>query len=142
LKLDTERLLLDLKGLPRGTSSGNFRIPLEAVPWEIEGVEPAGEMGILELTVDLEEGAVICSGILKAEFRTPCARCLEPAVFEVTEPIMREYTWSSNGREEDEVEFISESGQLDLMDAVREAIILSIPGKALCSPDCPGIDYI
>ncbi|MFO8183160.1 MAG: YceD family protein [Candidatus Aegiribacteria sp.] len=142
MKLDTEKLALDMRSLSRGTNRGSFIIPLRDVEWSIEDVEPAGDTGVLDLTVDLEEKAVICTGSFDARFQTRCARCLQPAVFPVREEIIREYSWIPAAPEEEPRELISDSGELNVLEAVREAIILSIPGKPLCSSDCPGIDYI
>lgn len=141
MRLDTVRMVLDLKSLQRGMNTGSFTIPMREVAWEIEDVQPSSGTGTLELTVDLEKGAVICTGRLHAVFTTPCARCLEPAPFEVVEDIVREYTLIPGTGGDDE-EAVPDTGLLDLMDVVREAVILSVPGKPLCSSDCPGIDYI
>lgn len=140
--LDTERLVLDIRSLSRGMNRGSFTIPLREVDWSVEEVEPAGDTGVLDLAVDLEEKVVICTGSFDALFQTPCARCLRPAVFPVREEILREYGWIPAAPEDEPRELISDSGELNVMDAVREAIVLSIPGKPLCSADCPGIDYI
>lgn len=142
MKLDTEKLVLDMKSLSRGINRGSFIIPLRDVDWSIDDVEPAGDTGVLELTVNLEELAVNCTGSFDACFQTPCARCLRPAVFPVREGIIREYSWIPAPPEEEPRELISDSGEMNVLDAVREAIMLSIPGKPLCSADCPGIDYI
>lgn len=142
MRLDTERLVLDMRSLSRGINRGSFTILLGDVDWSIEDVEPAGDTGVLDLTVDLEEKTVICTGSFDARFRTPCARCLRPAVFEVREDIIREYSWIPAAPEDEPRELISDSGEMNLLDAVREAIMLSMPGKPLCSDDCPGIDYI
>ena len=142
MTLDPKTLVLDLRSLPPGVTRGAFDIPLGEVDWCIDDVEPEDDQGVLELTVDLQEEAVLCSGTLRATFQTPCARCLEPVGFQVREDIARSYTWEPGRKEEDELETIPNTGELPLLDAVREAIILSVPGKPLCSPECPGIDYI
>ncbi|MEN8208471.1 MAG: DUF177 domain-containing protein [Candidatus Fermentibacteria bacterium] len=139
--LDTEKLIIDLKSLSRGINRGVFSIPLEKVEWNIEDVKPMDSQGTLEIEVDYGDDAVLCSGWLDANFRTPCARCLEPTGFAVSEEIYREYAWSPDPASEEQREVISQSGRLDILAAVREAVILSIPGKPLCSPDCAGICY-
>ncbi|NOQ21798.1 MAG: hypothetical protein GQ565_03995 [Candidatus Aegiribacteria sp.] len=141
MKLDAVKLIIDLKSLSRGINRGVFTIPLEKVEWNIEGVEPFDSQGTLELVVDYRDDAVLCSGRLDAHFRTPCARCLEPTRFSITEDIYREYAWSPDPASGEQREVISQSGELDIFDALREAVLLSIPGKPLCSPDCAGICY-
>ncbi len=139
--LDTENLIIDLKSLSRGINKGVFSIPLEKVEWNIEDVEPMDSPGTLELVVDYGDEAVLCSGWLDALFQTPCARCLEPSSFTISEEIYREYAWNPDPASDEQREVISQSGKLDILAAVREAILLSIPGKPLCSPDCTGICY-
>ncbi len=141
MKLDTVRLVVDLKSLSRGMNRGVFTIPLDRIEWNIEDVEPEESLGTLELAVNLDDIAVLCSGRLDAYFQTPCARCLEPSRFSISADILREYTWSPDPASEEQREVISQSGELDIFDAVQEAVILSIPCKPLCSPDCTGICY-
>jgi uncharacterized protein len=142
VKLDTETLVLDLRSLTRGINAGVFTLPLREIRWDIEEVEPAEETGTLELSADLEEGTLVCTGRFDAVFLTPCARCLEPARFDVREDILRKYSWLAGILEDEDMEMVPDSGRIQLLDALREAVILSIPGKPLCAPDCPGIDYI
>ncbi|MCK5115107.1 MAG: DUF177 domain-containing protein [Candidatus Aegiribacteria sp.] len=141
MKLDTVKLVIDLKSLSRGINRGVFTIPLEKVEWNIEDVEPFDREGILELQVDYRDDAILCSGGFDAHFRTPCARCLEPTTFSITEEIYREYAWSPDPASDEQREVISQSGKLSIFAAVQEAVLLSIPGKLLCSPDCAGIYY-
>ena len=140
--LDPRLLTLDVKSLSMGMNTARISFPLQDVDWHIEDVKPSESEGVLDLCIDLGEKNIVCAGSLKADFLTPCARCLEPAVFQVTEAINRVY--SSDARiveETDAVPVELEDGGLVILDALREAVILSIPGKALCSPDCPGICY-
>ena len=139
--LDPEKLVIDMRSLSRGMNSGSFVIPLDKIDWDIEGVEPENDEATLELSVDYGDSIVLCSGRLNAEFKTPCARCLKPVRFYICDDINRDYTWKLNPSEEQEREIVPQSGELCILDAVREAILLSIPGKPLCSPDCDGICY-
>jgi len=141
MKFDTVKLVIDLKNLSRGVNRGVFIIPLDEVEWNIEDVEPSDSKGSLELLVDYRDDAILCSGWLDAHFQLPCARCLEPARFSITEDIYREYAWSPDPPSEEQREVISQSGKLEILAAVREAILLSLPSKPLCSPDCAGICY-
>jgi uncharacterized protein len=139
--IDPEKLVIDMRSLSRGMNSGSFIIPLDRINWDIEGVEPADDEATLDLFIDYEDSVVLCNGRLNADFRAPCARCLEPVRFNICEDISREYTWELDPSAEEEREIVSQSGEICLLDAVREAILLSIPGKPLCSPDCDGIYY-
>ena len=139
--LDTERLVIDMRSLSPGINTGTFVIPLEKIDWDIEDIQPEGPQGSLELSINFGSRTVLCNGGFDAAFRIPCARCLQPVEPNVTEPVSREYVWNSDYQDDEELEIISETGELDIFDAVREAVLLSIPGKPLCSPDCTGICY-
>jgi uncharacterized protein len=141
MNLDTSTLVLDLRSLSGGVNTGTFEIPMKNVDWSLDEVEPADDTGTLHLSVDLEEGTVTCIGRFDTSFSTACARCLKPVHFSVSEGILRKYTWVPDSSDHEDIEFIPDTGLLDLLDAVREAVVLSVPGKPLCSADCPGIDY-
>jgi len=140
--LDEKNLKLDMRSLSQGIN--HLRIPLEltGINWDLEGVEPAEDTGLLDLYAELDKSRLLVTGDLEAEFLTPCARCLKPTRFAVSEEIWREYSMFEEDCLEGDVHLIPDSGMLDILDAVREAVMLSTPGKPLCSPECPGISYI
>ncbi len=140
MRFDTRSLVLDVSSLAMGMNHGEFELPMKEVEWNIDEVEPEGKHGVLFLSLDLREGILTCSGRLDALFVTPCARCLRPAAFHVEEEIARTYSWKGPGDGGDYEAMIS-TGLVNLLDAVREAVILSVPGKPLCRPDCPGMEY-
>ncbi len=143
MELRARDLTLDLTSLVIGGNRCDVRIPLRDIDWGIEGVEPAEDTGILDLTVDFAGHSLTCAGTLEATFRTECARCLGPALFEVTEDVRR--TYSDRPPEERDLDVYpleTLGSRLSLLEAVKEAVVLSLPTKPLCSPDCPGIHYI
>lgn len=143
MRIDPVLLSVDMKSLERGTNRLRTEIPLREIDWRIDEVEPAAESGVLDLLVDYAEKTVACTGTLEAVFRTPCARCLEPAEFGISSGISRLYTSDAALREEQEdaEPLTVEDDLLSIADAVREAVILSVPSKPLCRPGCPGIGY-
>ncbi len=76
-----------------------------------------------------------------------CSRCLEVFSKDISQE--KEKHLSYYPREEHvalapedlEVSFMEEPDLLNLEDLVREEIILSIPMKPLCSPDCTGLHH-
>jgi uncharacterized protein len=81
------------------------------------------------------------------EFEQLCARCLEP----VREPLSGSFDliFRPGGvdnepgeraitEDETEIGYYEESGLL-LEDAVREQVLLSLPGRTLCKEDCKGL---
>ncbi len=67
----------------------------------------------------------------------PCVRCLAGAV--VDERLaLREYQATSPDSEELTTPYLAD-GRLDLSAWGRDALILALPGKILCRPECAGL---
>jgi uncharacterized protein len=142
MRMNVPRMALDMKSMEHGTNRVRVEVPLRSIDWRIAEVEPAADVGILDLLVEYSEKSIVVTGMLDGQFMTPCARCLEPAVFRSTAGIRRVYTSDMASLEEDDVDpIVVEDDCLVILDAVRESVILSIPCKPLCRPDCPGICY-
>jgi uncharacterized protein len=104
----------------------------------------------LELDLRLEsvvEG-VLVSGTVRAPVTAECSRCLDPVAQTIEVDVQQLYTYgggptgSPPGRrpsEEDEETEPVYGDLLDLTRAVRDAVILGMPLRPLCRPDCPGL---
>ena len=79
--------------------------------------------------------------VLELRFRTrlhgPCYRCLNDAVVDV-DVAAREYQATSPESEELRTPYL-ENDQLDLSTWARDALVLELPDKILCRPDCAGL---
>ena len=80
--------------------------------------------------------------VFELRFRTrlhgPCYRCLADAVVDV-EIAGREYQATRpEGADELETPYV-ENDQLDLSGWARDALVLELPDKILCRPDCAGL---
>jgi len=142
MKMDTVSLTINMRSLSHGINKERFELPLKEIDWNIDNVEPGDDQAFIDLEVDLQDRGIICRGILDAVFVLPCARCLEKVSFPITEEIYRVYSWDESISDDLDSEPVILGGGFSILNAAREAIILSIPGKPLCSPDCPGISYI
>ena len=83
----------------------------------------------------------------KGEFEVLCARCVEPVMVPLEgefDLLFRPENADAEAGEraitEDETEigYYGKSG-LELEDVVREQVLLSLPGRTLCKPDCKGL---
>ena len=81
------------------------------------------------------------------DFELLCARCLEPVQKHLTgdfdlifrpESVDGESGERSISEEETEIGYYGKSG-LQLEDVVREQVLLSLPARTLCEPDCKGL---
>ena len=80
-------------------------------------------------------------------FEMLCARCVDPVTLPLNgdfDLIFRPQEADADSAEraitldETEIGYYEESGLL-LEDVVREQVLLSLPGRALCQPDCKGL---
>ena len=86
-------------------------------------------------------------GRFTADFEQLCARCLEPVKHSLDEAfdlIFRPEGADADAgeraisEEETEIGYYG-AGGLMLEDALREQVLLTLPGRALCGDDCQGI---
>jgi uncharacterized metal-binding protein YceD (DUF177 family) len=140
VKVDPVTLELDTASLAHGENRGSVEVDMMAVDWDLdEDMVPADEVGVLSLSIMARPMTWVVRGKLEAEFRTICSRCLRAADFPVTEEVYRIYSSDSRLEEEEVVMLSGRDRYLSILDAVREAVILSVPGKPLCVPDCKGL---
>lgn len=125
--------------------------------------EPLGSTRSLEISGKLGEeveGSVegnakltrISQGVLaqcefEADVKLVCSRCLGafvcPVSFRATEEfftisdVSGGEQLSSSGRSEDFA--IDDKNVLDLSELIRQYVLLNLPMKPLCRPDCPGV---
>jgi len=112
---------------------------VEKQPLHLEGTEPASVLDLMEREVQLDEplryrldveliaGGVLVQGRLAARAHMVCARCLERFAQELEVPNFVHL------HEDLSVE------SFDLTPLMREDILLLLPQRAVCSPDCRGL---
>jgi uncharacterized protein len=83
----------------------------------------------------------------QGDFTLLCARCVEPVATPLHgsfDLIFRPHSADANPGEhaitadETEIGYYEDSG-LELNDVVREQVLLSLPARTLCTPDCKGL---
>jgi uncharacterized protein len=92
-------------------------------------------------------GEIRLRGRLDAAVESDCHRCLEPASFEIHEPfdlfyrpVLNTASHAEMRLEEGEAEIsFYEGGRLSLAEAMREFVLLSLPMRLYCAPDCKGL---
>lgn len=95
--------------------------------------------------------SIIVNGKIKAKMLLECDRCLGEYVYEVDADINEEFvTGEVVPADQKEYElgagdFVEELGdekEIDIKDLVYQSIILQLPYKNLCKPDCAGSDEL
>ena len=96
--------------------------------------EPAKVKGVVENRA----GVVTLTADTVLEYQTVCDRCLKPLTRTVQKHFV--HTLVSALNDEDNDDFILvEDMHFDLDELLREDILLHIPTKELCKPDCKGL---
>lgn len=91
-------------------------------------------------TYMLADETVIVRGIARATLESPCARCLKPAVTEVSAEVSEAFTRDKGqGQEPGEDGYLYTGHVLELDEAVRTALLLELPSRILCREDCRGL---
>lgn len=90
-------------------------------------------------------GQLTVKGEIKAPVKALCTRCGEPfcRTLEVPVdllfgPVAEDDTWTPETDTEKAVDYPLQDSRLDLEPVVRDAILLAIPLRMLCRPDCQG----
>ena len=121
---------------------------LEKAPVRLEGELPAAELELdgvdelvrtdgplkYDLTATKIEKNVLVQGRLALAFRCECARCLTPFPLRLELP-----DWTLYLPLEGEERAVVANDCVDLTPHIREDILLELPQRPLCKPDCGGL---
>ena len=108
---------------------------------ELIGVPLGAELDLRLRLESVSEG-VLVSGTISGELVGECGRCLRSIseTFEVPIQELYAYEHSTTDETTDEDEVGRLQGDLiDLEPALRDAVVLALPGNPLCREDCPGL---
>lgn len=111
---------------------------------------PAGDLGVdddritgdvvVDLLATSNIDGVVVEGTVTMPWRAACRRCLTDvtgtAVIDVDEVYQDDVDRHRDGVDD---AFPIEGDQIDLVPAVREAVLLELPDDVLCRDDCAGI---
>jgi uncharacterized protein len=119
-------------------------------PWG--GVVEALEGPVqLDLTLEAVSDGILVRGGIAAVLRIPCARCLAPTLHprrvEVAElhrrtrrgPVRGEEPASEEDDDAEEYRLVDGDTALEPDRMVRDAVLLDLPVRILCRPDCAGL---
>lgn len=95
-----------------------------------------------ELTVTNTGEAYLVTGELSLDVELQCSRCLKPLQTKVEASIEEEFYQHPHEVEEElpfDDDLVVDGDELDATSLIEESILISIPMKPICSPDCPGL---
>jgi uncharacterized metal-binding protein YceD (DUF177 family) len=132
---------IDLCGLKDGRHDRSLMAPGNLLELPADLLVVDGEVA-LELEVSVTGTLIRARGTVRAEAGLTCGRCLEPFRENITAEVDIVLRSGTNGiRMEDEDEtapFIGDNW-VALDAPVREALILGVPMRPLCRPECRGL---
>lgn len=100
----------------------------------------------VKMVVVMAKDGIAVGGYVKTVLEHPCDRCLKPVELKINGTIEALYKHISEAPKEKEEELQSlrnvlyySSDRIDLSERIIEAIVVDIPMRVLCKPDCKGL---
>jgi uncharacterized protein len=90
------------------------------------------------LTLSRIAQGILAQGRLQAKMPQECARCLAEFNLPLTIKLKDLFTYPPN-QGSDPILVVAENGILDLNPLLRESVLLEIPMRPLCRPECKGL---
>lgn len=84
-------------------------------------------------------GVVFMDAKAECEITTSCDRCACELVKQLSFPIVHTFVTELNNEEDDYAYIVVPNMEFDLDALVKEDVLLAIPSKVLCKPDCKGL---
>lgn len=109
---------------------------------DLAQLEEAGTtVGPVEVTVTVTylEGHYWLEGTVEGRFEAECARCLERVGLRFETRLAEKYAHAQGRPGVDTGVTPVEGDSIDLTEKIVESVLLSLPMKPLCSPDCLGL---
>jgi uncharacterized protein len=132
---------LDLRTFrQRSGESLRDEVEVEIAPIELGGQRyiAVPEKVPAELTITRASTGTVYELRFHVRLHGPCFRCLGDAVLD-EDLALREYQAESpNGAEELTTPYVTQN-RLDLSSWARDGLVLALPDKILCRPDCAGL---
>ncbi len=105
--------------------------------------------GDVRVTGEIRKGSaqVDVTGLINAPAEVDCTRCLEPVSRDLTIEVAASFVASENFASDKEREVshedldvdVLDGDRLDLIQLVREQIVLNFPEQVFCEPNCKGL---
>lgn len=99
---------------------------------------PEGSQVDLELRLESVLEGVLVSGSARASVAGVCARCLTDLRSDIEVELQELYAYPESDAADDEAGRV-EGDAIDLEPVLRDAVILALPFRPLCTDACPGL---
>jgi uncharacterized protein len=136
-------LRLDLVRLDReGTVSVEGRIPADDPMWEKLGVSLKDPAEVRARASLAGTGEVVVRGDVATGFVQECRRCLETVPGTLSAEVTMVFVPSDSPGAEDDGDarvFDARASELELIEPMREEVVLAIDPYVVCDPKCKGL---
>ncbi len=126
----------------QGSLDIDAAVPSDDPAWEGTDFHFSGSLLVSGQAFWISSGDVLVRLTLRGVLLQECRRCLAPVDVQVDER-MELFFRPTNGSEELEGDSFRPlphgAMEVDLLSAIREELVLSLPMLALCAPDCRGL---
>ena len=123
----------------RSGDQAHERVEIELEPLLLGGqaYEPRPSPAPAELAVTRASSGTVLELAFDVSLEGPCFRCLTDAELPVSVRL-REYEATKPESDEERTKYLADD-RLDLSAWAHDAIVLALPDKILCRPDCAGL---
>lgn len=131
-------MTVDLKNYFLG-QSGTLEYELDLSGLELGGVKPFCAPLQVEASFQGLAGSVELSARVRYTMEMPCDRCGEQVRREYAREFFHVLVREISNEQDDDAFVAVPDERLDLDELLREDVLLDLPSKFLCSPDCKGL---
>jgi uncharacterized protein len=131
--------------LPRLGREGRLSVEADVAPddplWQESGLHFSGPLAVRLDAHEAGSGEIIVRGRVRGTLVDDCRRCLEPVKRDIDESLTLVYAPPDELAEQgaDVRQLANDEVEIDLGEAIREELVLTIDRYALCRPDCRGL---
>ncbi len=82
---------------------------------------------------------ILVQGECATQVKLECVRCLEPFAYQLSISLTERFLPPPAAAQDEEAFPISNDNSVDLSEPMREAVLLALPMRSICRPDCRGL---
>ena len=131
--------VLNLTGVFAGEGSLPFAFSLDLSDLDFYGQHPFAQPVQVAGTVENQAGIVTLRATASFVYAAPCDRCGTPVERRYDLPFTHTVVTELQSPEEDDGYVLAPDQQLDAETLLRDDVVLWVPLKFLCRPDCKGL---
>lgn len=120
-----------------GSASYHYELDPEALDLTEDDVSLEGQV-VADFTLHNGGELILLDGSLHFSVKGECGRCLKPLVQPLVSTLEERYYPEGTENLPDDA-FTYKFDVVDVTDALRESLLLTVPARMLCKPDCKGI---